>query len=106
MSRSTSDPAVATATGTDGISNIQNVTGGMGDNTLIGNAQNNILIGGPANNMFTGGGGTDTITGNTTGTNTLVETQDASKIDTTTGQVWKSLTANPSSAMMSANVDR
>ena len=72
------DPAVAIATGTMGVSNIQNATGGKGDNTLIGNSQNNILTGGPANNMFTGGGGTDTIIGNTTGTNTIVETWDAS----------------------------
>ena len=30
--------------------------------------------------MFTGGGGTNTITGNTTGTNTIVETQDVSNM--------------------------
>jgi len=69
--------SLGTATGTTGISNIWNATGGSGDNTLIGDQHNNILIGGPANNMFTGGGGTDTIIGNTTGTNTLVETWDA-----------------------------
>ena len=68
------------ATGTNGISNIWNATGGQGNNTLIGDANNNTLIGGPANNMFTGGGGTNTITGNTTGTNTIVETQDVSNM--------------------------
>ena len=55
-----------------GISNIQNLRGGSGGNTLTGNSQGNILIGGSGNDTIIGGSGrsiligksgTDTITG-------------------------------------------
>jgi hypothetical protein len=60
------------ATGTGSASNIQNVRGGNGGNTLVGNAQGNILIGGAGADSITGGTGrslligglgADTITG-------------------------------------------
>ncbi|MGE0743315.1 MAG: beta strand repeat-containing protein [Hyphomonadaceae bacterium] len=39
---------------------IENATGGIGDDTLIGNAGDNVLRGGGGNNTFDGGGGNDT----------------------------------------------
>jgi Ca2+-binding RTX toxin-like protein len=64
--------ATGVATGTAGVSNIQNVRGGSGGNTLTGSAAGNILIGGSGNDTLTGGsgrsiligdGGSDRITG-------------------------------------------
>jgi Ca2+-binding RTX toxin-like protein len=69
--------ATGSATGVGGgaagaVSNIQNVTGGDGNDNLTGNAQGNILQGGPGNDTITGGSGrslleggagNDTITG-------------------------------------------
>jgi Ca2+-binding RTX toxin-like protein len=54
--------ATGAATGVDGgkaggISNIQNVIGGAGNDTLSGDAQGNILIGGGASNVINGGAG-------------------------------------------------
>jgi hypothetical protein len=50
--------ASGAATGVGGgVTNVQNVRGGKGANTLTGNAQGNILIGGPGNNTITGGSG-------------------------------------------------
>lgn len=40
---------------------VENATGGRGNDTLIGNAGNNVLIGGGGNNTFDGGGGVDTV---------------------------------------------
>jgi Ca2+-binding RTX toxin-like protein len=52
------DLAAGTATGVGGgVSNVQNVRGGKGSNTLTGNSQGNILIGGPGANTITGGSG-------------------------------------------------
>jgi hypothetical protein len=52
-----------TATGTGGVNNIQNVTGGSGDDTLTGNAQANVLIGNDGNDVLKGGGGNDILVG-------------------------------------------
>jgi hypothetical protein len=45
------------------LSNIQNVTGGAGNDVLIGNAQGNILIGGAGNDTLTGGSGRSLLIG-------------------------------------------
>ncbi len=55
--------AAGTATGTTGISNIQNITGGSGNDTLTGNSGNNVIIAGSGNDTITGGGGSDTLVG-------------------------------------------
>src|SRR5205823_634475 len=50
--------------GADGrVSNIQNVHGGNGGNTLTGNAQGNILIGGTGNDILVGGTGASILIG-------------------------------------------
>ena len=41
------------------------MTGGAGNDTLIGNAQNNVLIGGAGNDTLNGGAGADTMLGGT-----------------------------------------
>lgn len=46
-----------------GITSIENVTGGWGDDLIIGNNQDNILNGGPGNDTIYGGGGNDLIYG-------------------------------------------
>jgi Ca2+-binding RTX toxin-like protein len=46
-----------------GITNIQNVHGGAGGNTLTGNSQGNILIGGAGNDRITGGTGASLLIG-------------------------------------------
>ena len=54
--------ATATATPiTGGISAIENVIAGAGDDTLIGDAQANILVGGPGHDTLSGGDGADTL---------------------------------------------
>ena len=53
---------VATAVA-GGISNIQNVHGGTGGDTLTGDAQGNILIGGAGNDTITGGTGASILIG-------------------------------------------
>jgi Ca2+-binding RTX toxin-like protein len=54
---------LATATGTGGISNISNVTGGAGNDILVGNAADNLLLGGAGRDILIGGAGTDTLNG-------------------------------------------
>lgn len=44
--------AGGTATGTTGISNIQDVIGGSGNDTLTGNTKNNILVGGAGDDTY------------------------------------------------------
>jgi len=46
-----------------GVHNIQNVTGGSGNNLLVGNAQANVLAGGMGRNILIGGGGSDSLAG-------------------------------------------
>ena len=50
--------STGSGTGTGGISNIQNVIGGSGNDTLTGDASNNVLTGGLGRDTITGGGGT------------------------------------------------
>ncbi len=54
-----------TATATGGISSVENVTGGRGNNLLVGDSFANILRGGPGSghNLLIGGGGADELTG-------------------------------------------
>ncbi|MDH4156934.1 MAG: hypothetical protein OEW00_06620, partial [candidate division Zixibacteria bacterium] len=64
------------ATGTGGVRNIQNVTGGAGNDSLIGDEAANSLIGGPGDDMLTGGQGGDTLDGGD-GSDTVTEARDA-----------------------------
>jgi Ca2+-binding RTX toxin-like protein len=48
---------------TGGVTNIQNVTGGHGNDILIGNSLANVLIGGDGNDTLNGGAGNDTLDG-------------------------------------------
>lgn len=43
--------------------NLENVTGGSGNDTLVGNAAANVLIGGDGNDTLRGGGGIDYVVG-------------------------------------------
>ena len=49
--------------GDDVKADVENVTGGSGDDTLIGNASANALLGGAGNDTLTGGDGQDTLVG-------------------------------------------
>ena len=51
------------ATGTGGVRNFDNVTGGSASDTLTGNANVNVLHGGPGNDTLTGGPGGDQLFG-------------------------------------------
>jgi Ca2+-binding RTX toxin-like protein len=56
--------ALGTATGVaGGVSNIENVTGGPGDDILVGDDQANVLSGGPGRDILIGRGGADTLRG-------------------------------------------
>ena len=55
--------------------NIENVTGGSGDDTIIGNNLNNTLIGGTGNDTFSADKGNDLINGGI-GTDTVILTGD------------------------------
>jgi Ca2+-binding RTX toxin-like protein len=55
--------AQGAATGLSGIRNIENVTGGKGDNLLVGDANANVLVGGSGRNILIGGGGADQLMG-------------------------------------------
>ena len=55
---------LATATGTNitgGLTGVENVTGGTGNDTLTGDGQANVLIGGPGHDTVSGGDGDDTL---------------------------------------------
>ena len=52
-----------TATGTTGVSNIDNVTGGVGSDNLTGDGKVNILRGGAGNDTLAGGPGNDILEG-------------------------------------------
>jgi hypothetical protein len=47
----------------NGVFNIQNVTGSIGNDLLVGDTNPNVLTGGTGRNIIIGGGGPDTITG-------------------------------------------
>jgi Ca2+-binding RTX toxin-like protein len=44
-----------------GITNIRNVSGGKGNNLLVGDAKHNVLIGGTGRNILIGGAGADVL---------------------------------------------
>jgi VCBS repeat-containing protein len=54
----------------DTLSNFQNITGGDGNDTLIGDNNNNTILGGTGNDVLTGNGGNDILDGGT-GFNTV-----------------------------------
>ena len=70
LSATTADATVNLALGTASsldigtdtltLNTIENVTGGAGNDTLVGNTQNNVLTGGAGNDTLNGGAGTDT----------------------------------------------
>lgn len=60
-----------TATGTASVSGIENVTGGDGDDDLVGNATDNVLSGGKGNDILVGGAGNDQLSGGA-GRNVLI----------------------------------
>ncbi len=51
--------------GTDTVTNIENITGGSGNDTLSGTTGDNVIIGGNGNDTLSGGSGNDTLTGGT-----------------------------------------
>lgn len=51
------------ATGTGGLSNVANVTGGRGNDILVGNAAANVLLGNGGRDLLIGGGGADSLDG-------------------------------------------
>ncbi len=55
--------ATGAAAGFASIANIENVTGGAGNDALIGNANANVLTGGGGNDTLDGSGGNDTLIG-------------------------------------------
>jgi Ca2+-binding RTX toxin-like protein len=56
--------ALGTATGVgDGISRVENVTGSIGDDLLVGDAQANTLLGGTGRSVIIGGAGADRLAG-------------------------------------------
>lgn len=55
--------ASGTATGTGGISNVENLTGGAGADSLVGTINANVLTGGSGNDFLVGTRGNDTVSG-------------------------------------------
>src|SRR5262249_14921957 len=55
--------ALGTATGTGGIMNVENATGGSGADSLVGNFQANVLSGNGGGDTMLGGPGADTFAG-------------------------------------------
>ncbi len=70
----TVDLSTTAAPWTNGIANIENVTGGSGDDILSGTEYANRLSGGPGDDTLTGGAGDDTYVLNPAGTDTIIET--------------------------------
>ena len=83
--------AEGTATGTTGVENIQNITGGAGDDILVGNSGNNTIIGGDGDDILDGVSGNNTLMGGSgdntfvirpqTGTDTIVSTGGMDTLD-------------------------
>lgn len=57
-----------TASNSDTLANIQQISGGSGNDKFIGNSTDNIFIGGAGNDTFIGGAGNDTFIGGTDAT--------------------------------------
>jgi outer membrane protein OmpA-like peptidoglycan-associated protein len=64
----TVDLGLGTATGTGGVSGVRNVTGGPGDDVLIGDAGDNVFRGGLGVDSLFGGAGLDTLLADVTET--------------------------------------
>jgi Ca2+-binding RTX toxin-like protein len=78
----TVDLAVGSALNTGGVSKINKVICGEGDDTLIGDDQGNILIGGKGDDTLTGNAGSDTyIFSKDSGTDTITEDNSATDTD-------------------------
>lgn len=77
--------ATGSATGTGAVANVQNVTGGGGNDTLIGSAADNVLTGGAGNDVLLGGGGNDTLQGGA-GQDLLVGGSGADSLDSGGGE--------------------
>ncbi len=54
---------MATVDGTDTLTSIEGVRGGIGDDTLIGAGNDNLLLGGGGKDILDGLGGSDTLIG-------------------------------------------
>jgi Ca2+-binding RTX toxin-like protein len=57
------DQAIGSETGTDQIANVENVTGGDGNDLITGDAVGNVLMGLGGNDRLEGGGGQDNLQG-------------------------------------------
>ena len=55
--------AKSTATGATKVSNIEDVTGGSGNDTIVGNVADNVLAGGQGNDVLDGAAGNDSLDG-------------------------------------------
>jgi hypothetical protein len=66
------DLPLGSATGFAGIAHIQNVTGSIGNDLLVGDANANTLNGGTLRNIIIGGGGADILTGSVNQDNILI----------------------------------
>src|SRR5262249_37205548 len=55
--------SLGTATGFAAITNIQNVTGSIGNDILVGDTSANVLVGGTGRNLIIGGAGADQLFG-------------------------------------------
>jgi len=64
--------------GAASVTNISNVNGGSGDDTIVGNASSNVISGGPGTNTLSGGGGSDSFVFNPAGHDTVSEPAGAS----------------------------
>ena len=71
--------------GTDVLINIQNATGGQGNDTIIGNSGANVLSGGGGSDTIVGGGGTDTAAYTGTITASMVKDDGLGHFVVTTG---------------------
>ena len=71
--------STGTATGTGGVANIANVTGGASDDGIIGSFADNVLLGGDGNNIIFSGPGNDTLVGGA-GNDTLISGAGASTL--------------------------
>ena len=67
--------ATRTASGFSSIANIENVTGGSGNDTLVGDTLNNSINGGNGADRITGAAGNDVLNGGS-GTDTFVFAKD------------------------------
>ena len=86
----------------DNVKNIENVTGGLGNDVLTGDSLANVLVGGAGDDVLDGGSGTDTLVGGS-GSDTYVvdstrdvvtEVGPAGEVDTVRSSVTWTLGAN------------